>query len=63
MKTIKPTKAPTDDVLAEIRRHKEEIAKEHGFDVRKLARSLQRRQADIGHLVPPPSKETTTKAQ
>ncbi len=34
MRTIEPTKAPTDEVLAEVRRHKREIAEQHGFDVR-----------------------------
>lgn len=55
MKTIEPTKAPVDEVLAEVRRRKREIAKEHGFDVRALARSLQRRQEGIERLVSPPS--------
>lgn len=55
MKTIELTSELTDEVLAEVRRHKREIAKEHGFDVRSIARDLQRRQADHPRLVPPPS--------
>lgn len=30
-----------DEILAELRRHKEEIAAEHDFDVRKLAEALR----------------------
>ena len=58
MKTIEQTKAPTDVVLAEVRRYKREIAEEHGFDVRELARSLQRRHTGIARLVSPPTKPT-----
>ena len=41
------------EVLAEVRRHKRDIAKEHGFDVRAIARDLQRRQANHPRLVSP----------
>ena len=58
MRTIEPTKAPTDEVLAEVRRHKREIAEQHGFDVRELANSLQRRQAGMAQLVSPPANPT-----
>jgi hypothetical protein len=53
MKTIDITTGLTDEVLAEVRRHKREIAEEHGFDVRALARDLQRRQANHPRLVSP----------
>lgn len=63
MKTIEQTKAPIDEVLSEVRRHKREIAEEHGFDVRELARSLQRRQANMERLVSPPSKPEVVSQQ
>jgi hypothetical protein len=44
MKTIDFPKAATDPVIAEVRRHKTEIAEAFGFDVVALGRSLQRRQ-------------------
>lgn len=33
-----------DEVLSEVRRHKEDIAAQHGFDVIALGRSLQARE-------------------
>lgn len=34
-----------DEVLSEVRRHKHDIAAQHGFDVIALGRSLQAREA------------------
>jgi hypothetical protein len=45
MKTIDHTKTVVDSVIAEVRRHKQEIAEAFGFDVVALGRSLQRREA------------------
>jgi len=58
MKTIETTTELTDEVLAEVRRHKRDIAKEHGFDVRAIARDLQRRQANHPRLVSPQPRAT-----
>lgn len=50
----------TDPVIAEIRRIKEEIASQYGFDVRKLGEALMREQVaswlDIVRLEPRPVK-------
>ena len=50
----------TDPVIAEIRKIKEEIASEYGFDVRKLGEALIREQEasgrDIVRLEPRPAK-------
>ncbi|MEM7699616.1 MAG: hypothetical protein AAF236_14560 [Verrucomicrobiota bacterium] len=45
MKTIEPTKPVVDPVIAELRRHKREIAAAFDFDVIALGRSLQARQS------------------
>jgi hypothetical protein len=55
MKTIDQPEKVKDEVLAELRRHKEEIAAKHGHDVRALGRDLQRRQIGHPRLVSPPS--------
>jgi len=44
MKTIDSPKTVVDPVIAEVRRHKSEIAEAFGFDVMALGRSLQRRE-------------------
>lgn len=44
MKTIDSPKPVVDPVIAEVRRHKSEIAEAFGFDVMALGRSLQRRE-------------------
>ena len=44
MKTIDFPKTVIDPVIAEVRRHKTEIAEAFGFDVVALGRSLQQRQ-------------------
>jgi hypothetical protein len=45
MKTIDDSKPVVDPVIAEVRRHKQEIAEAFGFDVMALGRSLQEREA------------------
>lgn len=57
MTTVEKTEGLNDDVLAEVRRHKVAIASEHNFDVRALARDLQRRQKDHPKLISPPSRQ------
>lgn len=45
MKTIDTPTPITDPVIAEVRRHKREIAEAFDFDVLALGRSLQQREA------------------
>lgn len=45
MKTIDGPKKPVDQVITEVRRHKQEIGEAFGFDVMALGRSLQQREA------------------
>ena len=45
MKTIDTPMASTDPVMSEVRKHKQAIAQEFGFDVLALGRYLQERQA------------------
>lgn len=45
MKTMTKKTLLVDEVLAEVRRHKHDIAAQHGFDVLALGRSLQMREA------------------
>jgi hypothetical protein len=45
MKTIDHPKSVSDPVIAEVRHHKQEIAKAFGFDVVALGRSLQQRES------------------
>ena len=56
MKTTEQRYSQHDEVLAELRRYKTEIAQEHGFDVRSLAKDLQKRQQHHPQLVSPPAK-------
>ena len=42
--TDNPTSSVSDPVISEVRRHKREIAEEHGFDVIAMGRALQVRQ-------------------
>lgn len=44
MKTIDVPKKSVDQVITEVRRHKEEIGEAFGFDVVALGRSLQQRE-------------------
>ena len=44
MKTIDYPKSVADSVISEVRRQKQEIAEEYGFDVVALGRSLQERE-------------------
>ena len=44
MKTIDYPKTVMDPVIAEVRRHKQEIAEAFGFDVMALGRALQERE-------------------
>jgi hypothetical protein len=63
MKTIDQPEKIKDEILAELRRHKEEIAGEHGNDVRSLGRDIQRRQKGHPRLVSPPPSAGDSKAQ
>lgn len=44
MKTIDTPKAVVDEVISEVRRHKQAIAAEHDYNVDSLLRDLQERQ-------------------
>jgi len=63
MNTIDQPEKIKDEILAELRRHKEEIAAEHGNDVRALGRDLQERQKDHPRLVSPPPPAGDSEAQ
>jgi hypothetical protein len=52
MTTINPPRHVTDEVISEVRRHKQNIAAEFNFDVVALSRSLQRRQAGDLRFLP-----------
>ncbi len=54
MKTIEQSETIRDEILAEVWRHKQEIAAKHGYCVRSLAKDLQRRQQGHPRLVAPP---------
>ncbi len=54
MKTIEESETIRDEILAELRRHKQEIAAKHGYCVRMLAKDLQRRQQGHPRLVAAP---------
>jgi hypothetical protein len=54
MKTFEQTEMIRDEILAEVWRHKQEIAAKHGYCVRSLAKDLQRRQQGHPRLVAPP---------
>ena len=56
MKTIERPDKIKDEVLAEIRQHKLDIAAKHEFNVRSMAEDLQRRQKGHPRLVPAPAK-------
>lgn len=56
MKTIERTEKIKDEVLAELRKHKQDIAEKHEFNVRSLAEDLQRRQKGHPRLLPAPTK-------
>lgn len=45
MKTMAGATSALDAVISEVRRHKQDIASEHGFDVVALGRALQAREA------------------
>ena len=51
MKTIDNPKNVVDEVIAEVRRHKEAIAAEHNHDVESLMRDLRKRQESNPRLV------------
>ena len=46
MKTIDKPVAVTDEVMAEVRRHKQAIAEQFNYDVTALGRWLQKRQEE-----------------
>jgi hypothetical protein len=58
MKTIEQPDTIRDEILAEVRRHKQEIAEKHGFSVRSLAKDLQLRQQGHPRLVAPPKNRS-----
>ena len=51
MKTIDEPKNVVDEVIAEVRRHKEAIAAEHDYDVDSLLLDLRERQQSNPKLV------------
>jgi hypothetical protein len=51
MKAIEPTIPIVDEVIAEVRRHRQAIMAEHGEDVEALLRNLQKRQKENPGLV------------
>jgi len=51
MKTIDEPKIVVDEVIAEVRRHKEANAAEHDYDVDSLLRNLRERQESNPRLV------------
>lgn len=57
MKTIDSPKAIADPVIAEVRRHKTEIAEAFGFDVMAIGRSLQRREIGDPRFKPTQGKD------
>jgi len=58
MKTIEHPKPVMDPVIAEVRRHKMEIAAAFGFDVVALGRSLQAREAGDTRFTTPVEKSS-----
>jgi hypothetical protein len=60
MKTIDDSKMVVDPVIAEVRRHKQEIAEAFGFDVMALGRSLQEREAGDRRFKTPGGEQTGT---
>lgn len=57
MKTIEQPEKTKDEVMAEVRRHKLDIAAKHEFNVRSLAEDLRRRQQGHPRLVQATAKE------
>ena len=53
MKTIDTQKPIVDPVMAEVRRHKEEIAASFGYDAVALCRSLQEREVGDPRIATP----------
>jgi hypothetical protein len=53
MKTIDYPKPIVDPVMAEVRRHKEEIAASFDYDVIALCRALQEREAGDSRVMTP----------
>jgi hypothetical protein len=51
MKTIEAAKPSIDEVMAEVHRHKDEIAEENQFDLGKLISELKGRQEKNPRLV------------
>jgi hypothetical protein len=58
MKTIEHSETIRDEILAEVRRHKQEIAAEHSYSVRSLAKDIQQRQQGHPRLVAPPKNRS-----
>ena len=62
MKTIDHPKAAADPVITEVRRHKQEIAGEFGFDVMALGRSLQQRETGDPRFKAPEGERVAEKS-
>lgn len=59
MKTIDYPKPIVDPVMAEVRRHKEEIAASFGYDAIALCRSLQEREAGDPRVMTPKESQAS----
>ena len=49
--TIQKREATADAVIVEVRRTKERLARQHGFDVHRIAAAARAKQAQSGHKV------------
>ena len=58
MKTINQSVTIRDEILDEVRQHKQEIAAKHGYCIRTLVKDLQHRQQGHPRLVAPPKKRS-----
>lgn len=56
--TPKQTEASADPVIREVRRIKEELARQHGFDVHRIAAAARAKQGQSGHKVVSLAKKT-----
>jgi hypothetical protein len=56
MTTTPKTETTTDAVIREVRRTKENLARQHGFDVRRIAAAARAKQGQSGHPVVSRSK-------
>lgn len=57
MNSPEPESDAPDEILAEVRRIKEELAAAHGYDIHKMLDEARREQAQSGRrIIPPPPK-------